>query len=388
LKRQPHAVMLVVGGALITLGIQARSKERREPVREGEQLRRQAIRAEHGQTLILFVVAVPLLFALIALVSDGSNVFASKRSLQNAADASVLAAVRELNPCFGTGSSTACTGQVQATANDYSFNRNGGPAVDTTQCDSGTPPVTTNCYKTPYPTPSDFGGLQIRLSRSVPFGFGRVVGLSSGSVSAKASATLGVLAAAGNVAPIPIDKAKFCTKADGTPRVSWSPPSPPPDACFGLPDITVSFDTTDKKKPMLMDLDIVSTTGPVIGSTVNTTDMLNWITYGHPGTLPGKAWYGGNTNSGGHNGIQTAFKTDGTPTFIPLYVDRDTSNVPPNWYHVIGFAAFVITSLTWNGGGHELIGHWVKFVDSGVVANCTPSTPCSDFGVRGVALDG
>ena len=90
-------------------------------------MRRQAIRSEKGQTLILVVFALPLLLALIALVSDGSNLFANKRSVQNVADASVLAAVRELNPCFGTGSVAACSSQVQAVASDYS-SRNGGPS--------------------------------------------------------------------------------------------------------------------------------------------------------------------------------------------------------------------------------------------------------------------
>jgi hypothetical protein len=367
-------------------------------------LRRDVIRAEHGQTLILFVVALPLLFALIALVSDGSNLFANKRSLQNAADASVLAAVRDLNPCFGTGSSTACTGQIQQTANDYSFNRNGGPPIDTTQCGSGTPPVTTNCYKTPYPTSSDFGGLQVRLSRSVPFGFGRAIGISSGSVSAKASATLGVLAGAGNVAPIPIDKSKFCKDNNGISRApGWTGSGPPPDACFGAPDITVSFDdpipNSNKTALMLMDLDIFSTTGPVSPGQVNTSTMDIWIANGHAGTLPANAWYAGDANSGNHGGIQNYFpggsgtnptpQPAGSPLFIPLYDTLDTANSPPNWYHVVGFAAFVIDlpSSRWSNV-HTLTGHWVKFLDSGVVAHCTAQTPCSDFGVRGVALDG
>src|ERR671930_1395724 len=55
--------------------------------------RRSALRGERGQTLILFVVSLPLLVAIIALVADGSNLFANKRSVQNVADASVLAAV-------------------------------------------------------------------------------------------------------------------------------------------------------------------------------------------------------------------------------------------------------------------------------------------------------
>src|SRR6266487_3251626 len=103
---------------------------RRSLTREGKPLRRQAIREEHGQTLILFVVALPLLLALIALVTDGSNLFANKRSVQNAADASALAAVRELNPdlslCTGPASTPGtCLYRVETTASDYSKRNDG-----------------------------------------------------------------------------------------------------------------------------------------------------------------------------------------------------------------------------------------------------------------------
>jgi Flp pilus assembly protein TadG len=97
-------------------------------------LRREAIRGEQGQTLILFVFALPLLLALIALVSDGSNLFANKRSVQNVSDATVLAAVRELNPdlslCTGPPSTAGtCLNRVQTVASDYS-NRNAIATVD------------------------------------------------------------------------------------------------------------------------------------------------------------------------------------------------------------------------------------------------------------------
>jgi Putative Flp pilus-assembly TadE/G-like len=357
--------------------------------RQGEVLRRQAIRAEQGQTLILVVFALPLLFALIALVSDGSNLFANKRSVQNVADASVLAAVRELNPCFGSGSVAACTANVQSVATDYCF-RNGGndgtppcnsvasPPSMLPACNDSSGVDLNSCYKMPYPGSGDYG-VQVRIRRNVSLRFAGIVNLPS-PVRAKAAATLGLLSAAGNVAPIPIDQNQFCFGRRGT----WTPGSgPPPDACFGAPDITVSFDTPGGKVK-LMDLDVISTTGPVVADQVNTTDMSNWITFGHPGDLPAQGWYAGCSNSGIHGGIQNAFNKDGiTPTLIPLYDNFDTANDPPNWYHVVGFAAFVIDSVRWSNV-HQLTGHWVKLIDSGSVSS---SGGGSDFGVRGVELD-
>jgi Putative Flp pilus-assembly TadE/G-like len=383
--------MLSLGRAGITLRRQRGGKERERLVAfpassrnfagQRELSRREAIRGERGQTLILVVFALPLLFALIALVSDGSNLFANKRSVQNVADASVLAAVRELNPCFGTGSVAACSSQVQAVASQYS-SLNGGPGVPTPlpACDDSSGPDLNSCYKTPYPGSGDMG-LQVRIKRDVSLRFGGIVNLPSSPVRAKAAAMLGVLSAAGNVAPIPISQSLFCS---GVGHSGYVPGGPPPDSCFGAPDITVSFDTTDKKKPKLMDLDVISTTGPVTAQTVNTTDMVNWITFGHAGDLPTNAWYGGNSNSGSHNGIQNAFRTDGSATLIPLYDTLDTVGVPPDWYHVIGFAAFVITGVTWTGNAHELTGHWVRLIDTGSVSS---SGGGSDFGVHGVALN-
>jgi Putative Flp pilus-assembly TadE/G-like len=398
--------MLCTGRAGITLRRKQRGKESQTlavfPASSGNSAgergpsQRQGIRGERGQTLILVVFALPLLFALIALVTDGSNLFANKRSVQNVADASVLAAVSQLNPCFGSGSVAACTSNVQSAATEYCVRNGGGDG--TLPCSVASPLPACNdssgldpnsCYKTPYPGSGDYG-VQVRIRRDVSLRFGGLLGLPSSPVRAKAAALLGVLGAAGNVAPIPIDKSKFCTDSNGQPRATWPPGTPPPDVCFGAPDITVSFDNGNNL--LLSDLDIISTTGPVSAGHVNTNLMDDWIKSGHPGTLPANAWYGGDLDSGNHGGIQNFFPGGsqglpaGTPMFIPLYDTRDIANSPPNWYHVVGFAAFVISNVRWSNV-HQLTGHWVKFVDSGVVSSCDPSSPCDDFGVHGVALD-
>jgi Putative Flp pilus-assembly TadE/G-like len=391
--------MLSVGRAGITLRRQRGDNEghrlavfpasRCKLVGERERWR-EAIRGERGQTLILFVFALPLLFALIALVSDGSNLFANKRSVQNVADASVLAAVRELNPCFGSGSVAACTSNVQSVATEYCF-RNGGDDA-TPPCNSVASPPSllpacndssgvdpNSCYKTPYPGSGAYG-VQVRIRRDVSLRFGGFLGLTSSPVRAKAAAVLGILDAAANVAPIPISVNKFCS---GPGHSGFVLGSPPPDSCFGAPDITVDFNSLDHSKPMLMDLDVISTTGPVLASSVDTATMKSWISIGHAGALPVNAWYAGNSNSGGHGGIQTAFPI-GSPMYIPLYDTLDTTGVPPNWYHVIGFAAFVITDVKWTGNTHTLTGHWVRLIDNGSVSS---SGGGNDFGVHGVALD-
>jgi hypothetical protein len=389
--------MLSVGRAGITLRRQRGGKEshrlvafpasRRNFTGQRELSRREAIRGERGQTLILVVFALPLLFALIALVSDGSNLFANKRSVQNVADASVLAAVRDLNPDFSlcTGPSTTvgtCLWRVETTASDYS-NRNDGP-TPLHQCDDTSGPDT-NCYKTPYPNSGDTGGLQVRIKRSVPFGFGRVAGLSGGSVSASAAATLGLPGSASNVSPVAVQQTvAACTMPTASPRCLG--PSYPKTIDFDAPGFGYA----------LLNLNCATDT-PVatcaLGS--NTQQMRDYMDSGYPGLLPVNKWYV--QNNGEKNGLKNGVDdviASGKPLLIPVFdcvsltppaITCGAGTGQPQAYRVIGFAAFVIVSRDqWNNGqgsSHNFTGYFTDFIASGV-----GGSGGTDFGVHVVTL--
>ena len=53
-------------------------------------------RSEAGQTLVIFALTLPVLLGMCAIVIDFGNLFVEKRSLQQAADASALAAAQRL----------------------------------------------------------------------------------------------------------------------------------------------------------------------------------------------------------------------------------------------------------------------------------------------------
>jgi hypothetical protein len=53
-------------------------------------------RAEHGQTLVIFVFAIIGLLVMVGLAIDGGTVLLERRRMQNAADAAALAGTREL----------------------------------------------------------------------------------------------------------------------------------------------------------------------------------------------------------------------------------------------------------------------------------------------------
>src|SRR5215208_4007363 len=126
-------------------------------------LRRPQLSSQSGQVLVLLAVLLPLFFAVCMLVIDGSRLFVQKRSMQNAADAATVAAVRELNDdgtaCTGPASdTTTCLYRVKTIAEQYA--RDNGWEGTLHACDPSDA-ADTNCYLTPYK--SDNGKLLVRL---------------------------------------------------------------------------------------------------------------------------------------------------------------------------------------------------------------------------------
>jgi hypothetical protein len=354
--------------------------------RERGFLRRHAIREEHGQTLLLFVFALPLLLAVVALVTDGSNLFANKRSVQNVADATVLAAVRELNPdlslCTGPASTVGtCLNKVQTVASDYS-NRNGGP-TPLHQCDDTSGPDW-NCYQTPYPDSTGTAALQIRIKRSVGLRFGGLVGLTQSDVVAKAVAGLGLPGGATNVSPVGVQQQiAACTMPTA------------PVKCFGPSyPTTLDFDSGGFGYALLNLHCGTDTPVTNCGTASPTSEMNTYMETGFPGTIDVNKWYV--QNNGAKNGIKQGVDysiMNGTKLLIPVYdcvsvtppavvCGPGTGN--PAAYHVIGFAAFVIQSRNgWNNGqGHTFTGYFTQYIATGI----SGGPGGTDFGVHVVSL--
>jgi Flp pilus assembly protein TadG len=119
---------------------------------------RRRLRNESGQTLVIFVLFLPVLIGFAALVLDVGNWYAQKRFVQNAADAAVLAGAQDLPN----------TSAAQAQAQDY-VTRNGGGVTNVT-----------------FPTSTK---IRVTVTRNVPTYFAKIFGLSSVNVAAKAVAT-------------------------------------------------------------------------------------------------------------------------------------------------------------------------------------------------------
>ncbi len=136
-------------------------------------------RREDGQTLILFVLLAGVLIGFLAFAIDVGVYLHDRRSIQNGADASALAGATQLP------ASTVSANQVALTlASDNGL----GVPGDTVQVTFSATYVTNDT-------------ITVSGSRSVPFVFGKVLGLVSAPDSVQASAVGGVAGSVVGVIP-------------------------------------------------------------------------------------------------------------------------------------------------------------------------------------------
>jgi hypothetical protein len=141
-------------------------------------------RRERGQTLILVLVALPLFFALMALVVDGGNVLVHRRNIQVAADAAALAIAQSVD--LTTAScNTACTNQgknyaqkngIDVSALNPSWH---GPCANASD---------TNCWTYPYSGHNDQVEVRLRAPVSTFF-VGAVNAMLNGGLSTTVNVT-------------------------------------------------------------------------------------------------------------------------------------------------------------------------------------------------------
>jgi hypothetical protein len=135
-------------------------------------------RNQAGQALPLTVLFLLVLLGIVALVLDGGYAFAQRRRMQNAADAAVLAGV------IATTKGEYRDAVVRQTVWDYAM-RNGAEAYTLSYLDVNDNPL-------PNPTdgivPLNSAALRVTTRRSFQTFFARVLGMSSMTASAQATA--------------------------------------------------------------------------------------------------------------------------------------------------------------------------------------------------------
>jgi Flp pilus assembly protein TadG len=125
---------------------------------------------QRGQMLVWTAVMLPLFLSVVGLSIDGGIVFAARRELQNAADAAARAGAMQIDEALYRESSGATValdrGRARAVAAEYLSGRG----------NSLTASITVEPER-----------LVVQVSREVPTGFVRLVGIRSVAIAASAS---------------------------------------------------------------------------------------------------------------------------------------------------------------------------------------------------------
>ncbi|HEU0244523.1 MAG TPA: pilus assembly protein TadG-related protein [Candidatus Limnocylindrales bacterium] len=154
---------------------------------------------EHGQVLVIFVLALVALMAAAGLAIDIGRFYSERRFLQNAADAAALAAANTL--IAGKTSDAARTEALAVIARNFQIPPNGiTPSLP--------PPSGSEVYQAGQAgSPSalidgiliDSSGVRVAVRNTVPYTFGRAAGFTSQQIYARARVSF-----RGNLLPIAV----------------------------------------------------------------------------------------------------------------------------------------------------------------------------------------
>ncbi len=135
---------------------------------------------EHGQALVLFVLALGVLLGFVAMSIDVGLILHERRSLQNAADAAALAGAIELPE-----SQTLAGSKAQEWAESNGIDLGAGDEITIT-----VDPVT--------------NAVEVEVRREASFIFGRALGLTTVDVHASAVAQIGAPASLSGIMPFAV----------------------------------------------------------------------------------------------------------------------------------------------------------------------------------------
>ncbi len=270
---------------------------------------RKIIRQAHGQDLVIFAVALPVLVAMLALGLDGAYAYAQRRRMQTAADAAALAGARVIG--LGGGS-----GEVSTAVTQYATN-NGADGASWQYVNGG-------------------NGIRVTAQRTFNTFFAGFVGLPTMTASATAEASLDYLSAAGNLLPIAVHEQEFVF---GQSYTLWDDNHEAPGA----------FGWIDWSPP--------SGGNSELADAILNPSRSGWRQIGE--------WLNTQTGVSGSSAVRNALDHWlNQHVTIPIY-DQITGTGDNTQYRLCGFAEFVMTSYDFHGSDKSITGYFVRWVESG-----------------------
>jgi hypothetical protein len=303
-----------------------------------------ALRREEGQVTVLTAVFIVALLGMAGFVLDVGSWFRQQRVVQTTVDSAALAGAQSLpgDPINASALATTFAG------------KNGGVA--------GLNVTIGTKWK-----PNDL----ISVKQTTPSNgfFSKLFGVTTVSLSAKASAIAEVPAAARWVAPIVVNIKHPDLSGPGCP-------------CFQVPTTLDLGKTGAPGAFALINLDTTDTTGTIGAST-----LASWIVKGYDKYLPLGQYFSDPGAKWNNNSIQAAMQARyGTDLLFPVYdtLINQGSNAE---YHILGWAGFHLTLAQASGSSGKVSGYFTQVIWEGLVDQSGPSNPeIPDLGVHSVAL--
>jgi hypothetical protein len=302
-----------------------------------------------GQAYVLTVLFLVVLLGMAAAVLDAGSWYRADRALQATVDAAALAGAQAL---------PEDSGEAAALADEYATKNGGGEitvSFDTEVFDDDT--------------------IIVEGSRPAPGFFAKVFGVDSVTVNARAKARAGLPAAAKWVAPIVVN-----VKHD----MLQNCPSDPP--CKD--DTSLEYYHLKSKGAQndgAGSFGFINLTGD---NGVGSNELGNWISEGFDQYLEVNQDYlvstGNPFSSTNIKGALDEKVKEGDILLFPVY-DKLKGTGTNAKYHIVGFAAFVITSMDLTGNNEKFFGHFVSVTWEAVQAGKAGAAP-PNFGVKNVSL--
>jgi hypothetical protein len=302
-----------------------------------------------GQAYVLTVLFLVVLLGMAAAVLDAGSWYRADRALQATVDAAALAGAQAL---------PEDSGEAAALADEYATKNGGGSitvSFDTEVFEDDT--------------------IIVEGSRPAPGFFAKVFGVDSVTVNARAKARAGYPVAAKWVAPIVVNVQHEMLK---------NCPSDPPckdDTSLEYYHLKNKGEQNDGAGSF----GFINLTGD---NGVGSNELGNWISEGFDQLLEVDQDYLVSTgNPFSSNNIKGALDEkvkEGDILLFPVY-NNLTGTGNNAKYHIVGFAAFLITSMDLTGNNEKFFGHFVSVTWEAVQASTAHAAP-PNFGVKNVSL--
>jgi Flp pilus assembly protein TadG len=306
------------------------------------------VRGESGQAVVFVVVTLTCLVGIAALIIDGGSWLRAQRHLQTAADAAALAGAQNL-PTDQAG--------AQSTAISYAQQNYAGlPAPTVTFPDTAT--------------------IDVVAQTTAPGFLAKLYGSVFNNVTVRAHARAQVTSPLfmKNVAPVAVKNTVACAATN--------------PGCYGQ-TVTLTFDESQVASSTigLIDLTCHSTASTACNTAagIGGNQLKTWIENGYPQALPANQWYGVKTGETVGPVKQGFTNMVGIPLFFPVF-DQVANNGPAYYFHIIGWAAFVIDpgGIIWGPQGRQLTGHFTTYIATDLASGGPLGG--TDFGVHVITL--